>query len=93
MLIFTVKDTVAEFYMQPFFARTKGEAIRSFAQAVNDDPKTSQIAAHPDQYELYYLGDFDEQTSLLVGNEGTNPDGSTCATSDLIGSGADFKNQ
>lgn len=78
--IFSVRDTVAEFFMPPFFARTKGEALRSFSQAVNDEKH--QIAMHPEQYELHYMGMFNDQTGEISPVE-----------PESIGSGADFIQQ
>lgn len=92
--IFTVYDKVAEFHMQPFFARTNGEAIRSFSQAVNEDPQKSQIAAHPHQYELFEIGSFDEQLGLIAasvfkGDAKTPVD----LVRNSLGLGSDFKLQ
>jgi len=56
--VFTIRDSAAEAFLRPFFAQSKGAAIRSFSDEVNggDTP----IAAHPDDYTLFELGTFDE---------------------------------
>lgn len=62
----SVRDAKSEVWMAPMFVRTKGEALRSFVDEVNSDPSKSAIAAHPEDYTLFYLGTFDQLTGLLV---------------------------
>ena len=61
MKVFTVYDLKSESYMPPFCVRAKGEAIRGFADQAND--KNSAIGAHPSDYVLYELGDYDDRTA------------------------------
>lgn len=56
--IYSVYDKAIGAYMQPFFVRSKGEAIRSFMQACSD-PKMP-FGTHPGDYTLYELGDYDD---------------------------------
>lgn len=58
--IFSIRDTKAEFYYTPFAQKTLGEAERSFSDLAAND-KTS-IGQHPEDFDLYYLGDFDDQS-------------------------------
>lgn len=58
MHIFSVYDSAVGAYLQPFFSRSMGEAIRSFQDAVND-PKT-QFNSHTMDYTLFLLGSFDD---------------------------------
>lgn len=62
--IFSVRDAAVEAYMQPFFAPTKGAAIRSLTEAVND-PK-HEFFKHAADYGLYFLGSYDDATGLIV---------------------------
>lgn len=54
--VFTVYDSKVEAYVKPFFLRSRGEAIRTFTDAVND-PKC-EFCLHPGDYTLFELGDF-----------------------------------
>lgn len=56
--VFCVFDSKVEAYMQPFFMKSRGEAIRGFTEVVND-PKTS-IHKWPADYTLFELGSWDE---------------------------------
>lgn len=60
-LLFAVYDSKSKAYMHPHHALTKGEAIRSLDQAVNDPSKKSMIAQYPGDFTLFALGEFDDQ--------------------------------
>jgi len=61
--LYTIHDSKAEFYRPPFVARSKGEAIRMFAQGAND--KETQLAQHPEDFTLYQIGTFDDITGQI----------------------------
>jgi len=61
--IFTIKDSKAEIYMQPFFQKTIGEAERSFTTLAQDQKST--VSMYPEDYDLYYLGEMDDQTGKI----------------------------
>lgn len=60
-----VFDTKMEAYAAPFFTPTLGMAERSFADEVRRPE--SPMAAHPEDYHLYHVGYFDEDTGVLTG--------------------------
>lgn len=68
MLVCSVMDKATGAFMQPFFVRTKPEAIRVFADAVNDTK--TQFAAHPGDYDLYGVADWDDSTGSFANAEG-----------------------
>lgn len=59
--IYTVYDAAVKAFMQPFFARSHGEALRSFQDAINDEK--SQLAKHLHDYTLFHVGDFDDDNA------------------------------
>lgn len=61
---FAVRDKAVGAFLGPFFVRSKGEAIRSFGDAVND-PK-HQFARHLNDYALFQLGSFDDQSGMFT---------------------------
>lgn len=61
----SVRDAKSEVWQPPIFVRTKAEAVRSFVDEVNSDVSKSAIAAHPEDYTLFYLGTFDQLTGEL----------------------------
>ncbi|UOF78636.1 DNA binding protein vP5 [Microviridae sp.] len=62
MKMYTVFDSQLGLYTKPYYARNKGEALRSFEQAVNDPDIFGKIAEH---LTLFEVGDFNEETSKI----------------------------
>lgn len=62
--IFTIYDSKAEAYLQPFFMKSVGEAMRAFEDAVNDDKH--QFAKHIEDYTLFEVGVFDDANAEIV---------------------------
>lgn len=58
--VFSVKDTKGGMFLSPMLARSHGEAERMFKQATTDEK--SLICRYPEDYDLYYLGEFDDAT-------------------------------
>lgn len=63
-LIFTVYDTKAECYLQPFFLPTRGLALRTFTETVND--KSHNFGKYPEDYTLFVLGSYEDQNSEFL---------------------------
>lgn len=61
---FTIRDTKAEVFNTPFFQKTHGEAERSFKKLATDPQ--SMVGQYPDDYDLYYIGEYDDQTGKLI---------------------------
>lgn len=56
--MYSVLDKAVGTFLPPVFVRARGEMLRSFMDAVNDDKH--QFSRHLDDYYLYYLGRFDD---------------------------------
>lgn len=56
--LYSIKDSKAGVFNTPFVQITNGEAERSLHRLVNDPQ--SMIAQYPEDYDLYYLGEFSE---------------------------------
>lgn len=66
--LFAVMDKKVASYQNPFFALANGQAMRSFGDSVQ--AKDSPLSMHPEDYELYHIGDFDQISGELM-QEGT----------------------
>ena len=64
--IYAVKDLATQAFGNPFVTRAQGEAMRSFTDEANADPQKSAIAQHPDDYELYKLGEYNDDTGEIT---------------------------
>lgn len=63
---YAVRDTKSEIYNAPFFQKTHGEAERSFKQLANDTQ--SMVGRYPEDFDLYYVGEYDDQTGKFKAN-------------------------
>lgn len=66
-LIIAIKDTAVEaFQGATHCVRARGEALRNFADAVND-PNSKQLHNHPEDFELWILAELNDQTGEISG--------------------------
>lgn len=63
MQVYCIRDSKADVFNLPFFQVNEAVAVRTF-QTMVDDP-SSQIHAHPGDYALYGLGEYDDDTGLF----------------------------
>jgi len=61
--IYSIRDSKGEVYNTPFFQKTHGEAERNFRQLVSDEK--SLVSKYPLDFNLYYLGEYDDQTGKI----------------------------
>lgn len=67
--IFSVFDKKAGVYSTPFVSHSLATATRDFGSAVNDS--SSQISKFASDYELFMVGEWDEDSGLIV--SGSSP--------------------
>lgn len=61
---YSIYDRKTLQYHPPFFASTDAGAVRSFSDLCNDT--NTQVGAHPNDYVLYLVGDYDDQKGELI---------------------------
>lgn len=66
LIMFSVYDKAVKAFLQPFYCRTAGEAIRSFTDAVNDPGKG--FGKYAMDYDLVRIGEFDDNDGSVVGS-------------------------
>lgn len=57
-------DRATEAYAPVMTVHTRGEAIRSFKNECQNP--NSPIRQHPTDYELWQVGEYDDQTGMIV---------------------------
>lgn len=62
-VVYSVYDRAAQFYGRPFFVVAAGQATRSFRDEVNRSD--SEFGKHPDDYDLWQLGLFDDVSGFF----------------------------
>jgi hypothetical protein len=63
--ICSVKDRAADAFGRPMFVPSTGVAIRSFSDEVNRSDADNQLFNHPDDFDLYEFGTFDDNSGLF----------------------------
>jgi hypothetical protein len=60
--VFSVHDSKVKCFLQPFMMPNEQTAVRAMMDCVRD--KGHAFNKHPEDYNLFYLGEFDEETGL-----------------------------
>lgn len=70
LAICSVYDSAIQGFARPMFVVHVGAALRGFADEINRIAEDNPLSKHPDDYSLFYLGDFNEETGeFLVGDD------------------------
>jgi len=64
-IICAVKDRAADAFGRPLFVPSVGLAIRSFSDEVNRSDVENQMFNHSDDFDLYEIGSFDDNTGII----------------------------
>lgn len=67
--VVAIKDRALDAFMNPFHAQTLGQAIRSFSDEINRKAQDNNMNQHPEDYDLYHLGAFDNTTGRFTNEE------------------------
>jgi len=67
--IVSVKDRAADVFNRPFFVPHRNVAIRDFTDEVNRSAADNQLNKHPDDFDLYLLGQFDDNSGTFTTEE------------------------
>jgi len=67
--IYAVKDRLIDFYQQPWVAPGDKEAMTAIAAAVNNQENMSAIAQAPHHFELWRLGEVDDEGHIAASKE------------------------
>ena len=62
--VYAVRDLKVGAFMAPFFCVAHGQAVRTFQDTVADPGMV--LSKHPEDFDLFYLADFDDNTGLIV---------------------------
>jgi len=64
--VVSVRDRVANVYNTPFCSPHPGVAIRNFTDEINRAAEDNMLYKHADDYELYDLGSYDDETGSFT---------------------------
>ena len=60
-----VRDSAVQAFNRPFFVPTVAVAVRSFTDEVNRVAPDNHMNAHPEDFELWVVGQFDDETGIF----------------------------
>lgn len=63
--MFAIRDSAAETFHPPFCARAIGQATRDFQAQVNRADDNNPLYKHPEDFELYRVGSYNDNTGLI----------------------------
>lgn len=64
-IILSVKDTAAQAFGRPMFLPSSAVGVRSFRDEVNRSAVDNEMFKHPEDFELYELGTYDDSTGII----------------------------
>lgn len=65
-VLIAVRDQKSNSYTQPVTAPSRGVALRSWADQINDPANAkSDQSRHPEDFSLWYLGEYDDNTGEI----------------------------
>lgn len=63
--IFAIYDKKSQAYATPNFFHHTGQCLRAFEDVVNDK-NPNAMSAHPADYSIWQIGEFDDVTGVLT---------------------------
>lgn len=67
LVMCAVLDTKVDAFLQPFSAKTRGEAVRFFTDACKDE--RGPFIKHLSDFRLFALGTYEDSTGLLTAHQ------------------------
>lgn len=64
-IVYTFYDATVGTHSNPMIFLNDGQAIRVFSDIINAKEKESDLAKHPEQFALFTLGEWDNQTGIV----------------------------
>jgi len=64
-----VKDSAVQAFNRPFFVPTVATAVRSYTDEVNRAAEDNQMYRHPEDFELWVIGAFDDEKGEFLPSE------------------------
>ena len=62
--VLAIRDSAVNAYDRPFYTPTNAAGIRAFADNVRN--KESPMSQHPEDFTLWFLGTYDDETGQFL---------------------------
>lgn len=77
--VYSIYDSAAKAYTQPFFCQNNGIALRLFSDNINSKDDNN-LSRHSSQFTLFHIGKWDDNKGVIEPK-----------TPEAIGNGAEYK--
>ena len=68
--VYSIYDSAAKAYAQPFFMQNDALALRAFMDNINsEDGHKSNLSVYPEQFTLFKIGEYDDSTGMVINYE------------------------
>ena len=67
-VVVCVRDRAGNVFGVPQFVVSAGAAIRSFGDGINNEAKDNPLYMHPEDFDLYSLGTYDDENGSFSGD-------------------------
>lgn len=64
MKMYSVYDSKVEAYLMPHFFRSRGEALRAYTTACNDEQTT--FAKNPEDFTFFEIGEYEDSNASIT---------------------------
>jgi len=61
-IVVSIFDRATGLYSRPVYVPSTGAAMRSFTDEINDPRPDNQLNKHPDDYDLFQIATWDDNT-------------------------------
>lgn len=65
LYVMSIRDRATDSFGVPFFVPAIGQGVRSFTDEVNREAQDNQFNKHAEDFDLYVLGYYDQDTGLF----------------------------
>lgn len=65
-IVCAVQDRKSELFASPLLFVNEADAIRNFADAIGREDAQSMLFLHPDDYDLFRIGTYDDSDGILI---------------------------
>ena len=66
MVMVAIRDSAVDAYMPPITVRAIGEGVQMFSDEVNRKAENNNLAMHPEDFELWLVGEFSSRDGTIL---------------------------
>lgn len=64
--ILVIRDIKLDCFGQPQACASIGVGARAFSDAINNPERNTDMSKHPEDFELWHIGEYDDATATIV---------------------------